>query len=244
MAGLPFRRDLFAPFLAEVALAREQPLLLPEALSGTAIGAKVASLLMPTANGWAALAPVSGVRDAKALDVALRSSGERNVLLLDLKREADLLVAGYRAEALRLLGIGLFCIALLVYAGLRSLPATGRVLAPVLAATLLTVATLAVFSVQLTLFHLVALLLVIGVGTNYALFFNLRQHDHDERALMLLSLAVASLATIISASALATSGTPVLRAIGMTAAIGTLYALALSALLGPRASDGVVAHVS
>jgi predicted exporter len=236
MAGLPFRPGLFAPFIADVAHAREQPSLVPEALRGTAIGAKIGSLLAPTANGWAAFAPVSGVREPQALDAALRSSGERDVQLLDLKREADSLVAGYRAEALRLLGIGLACIALLVYAGLTSFVATGRVLAPVLAATLLAVATLAVSGVQLTLFHLVALLLVIGVGTNYALFFNQPQRNHDERALMLLSLAVASLATMISASALATSGTPVLRAIGMTAAIGTLYALVLSALLAPRAT--------
>ena len=115
---------------------------------------------------------------------------------------------------------------------------------PVLTATLLVVATLAVSGVQLTLFHLVALLLVIGVGTNYALFFNRPLHDHDERALMLLSLAVASLATIISATALATSGTPVLRAIGLTAAIGSLYALALSALLAPPAPYDNAAHAA
>jgi len=236
-SGLPFRTGLFAPFLADVARARELPVLEPETLRGTALGAKVASLLIPTAGGWAALAPVSGVRDAGAVAAALLKGGERDVLLLDLRREADALVAGYRAEALRLLGIGLACIALLVYAGLRSLAATARVLAPVLAATLLVVATLSLAGVQLTLFHLVALLLVIGVGTNYALFFNQPQRSQDERALMLLSLAVASLATLISATALAFSGTPVLRAIGLTAAVGTVYALVLSALLSPRMSN-------
>jgi predicted exporter len=235
LAGLPFRPGTFAPFLADVARARAQPFLEAEALRGTALGAKVGSLLVPTAQGWAALVPVAGVRDAAALGAALRNSGERDLVLLDLKREADALVAGYRAEALRLLGIGLAAIALLVYAGLRSLAATARILAPVLAASLLVVATLAAAGVQLTLFHLVALLLVVGVGTNYALFFNRPQDGADDRALMLLSLAVASVATLISASALATSGTPVLRAIGLTAAVGTVYALLISALLAPRA---------
>lgn len=233
MAGLPFRPELFAPFLADVARARAQPFLEPEALRGTALGAKVGSLLVPTAQGWAALVPISGVRDASALDTALRKSAEPGLVLLDLKGEADALVAGYRAEALRLLGIGLGAIALLVFAGTRSLAATARILAPVLAASLLVVATLALCGVRLTLFHLVALLLVVGVGTNYALFFNRPQHGADDRALMLLSLAVASLATLISASALAASGTPVLRAIGLTAAVGTVYALLLSALLAP-----------
>ena len=195
---------------------------------------------MPTAQGWVALVPVSGVRDAAALDATLRKSAESDVQLLDLKQEADALVAGYRAEALRLLAIGLACIALLVYAGLRSLPATARILAPVLAASLLVVATFAVAGVQMTLFHLVALLLVVGVGTNYALFFNRPQHDQDDHALMLLSLGVASVATLISALALATSGTPVLRAIGLTAAVGTVYALALSAMLAPRDASSTI----
>ena len=92
---------------------------------------------------------------------------------------------------------------------------------------------------QLTLFHLVALLLVVGVGTNYALFFNQPQPGRDERALMLLSLAVASSATLISALALAGSGTPVLRAIGTTVAIGIVYALALAALLAPHSNSGI-----
>ena len=233
MTGLPFRPGAFAPFLADVEKARAQPALTPETLTGTAIGSRIGSLLFSGADGWVALAPLSGVLDAGALGAALRSNGEPGVLLLDLKREADTLVAGYRAEALRLLGIGLACIALLIFAGLRNLAATGRVLAPVLAATLLDVATLSIAGIQLTLFHLVALLLVIGVGTNYALFFNRPHVDHGERGLMLLSLAVASLATLISAVALAGSGTPVLRAVGITVAIGTVYALALSALLAP-----------
>ena len=233
--GLPFRPGLFEPFLADVARAKAQPPLQAEALAGSALGARIDSLLVRTAQGWAALVPVSEVRDAAALSTALGKGGEDGVVLLDLKKEADSLVAGYRAEALRLLAIGLACIALLVWAGLRSIAATARVLAPVVAATLLVVATLALAGVQLTLFHLVALLLVVGVGTNYALFFNQPQPGAEERALMLLSLGVASAATLISATALAFSGTPVLRAIGLTAAVGTVFALVLSAMLAPYA---------
>ncbi|HLX81956.1 MAG TPA: MMPL family transporter [Burkholderiales bacterium] len=241
MTGLPFRPGAFSPFLAAVERARNEPPLELESLGGTAFGTRINSLLFPGSKDWVALAPISGVRDAAALAAALRSSGEHDVLLLDLKQEADGLVAGYRAEALRLLMIGLACIALLVCAGLRSLAATGRVLAPVLAATLLDVATLSMAGVKLTLFHLVALLLVVGVGTNYALFFNQPQGSRDEHALMLLSLAVASFATLLSALALAASGTPVLRAIGVTVAIGTVYALTFSALLARhpgRAASG------
>jgi predicted exporter len=233
---LPFKPGVFAPFLADVANARTKGLLELETVRRTAFGAKVDALLFPVASGWAAIAPVSGVSDAKMLETSMRKDTEPGVQLLDLKAEADALVSGYRAEALKLSAIGLLGIAALVYAGLRSLTATARILAPVLAAALMDMATLSLLGVQLTLFHLVSLLLVVGVGTNYALFFN-RPHSGDEdQGLLLLSLGVASAATLISALALAFSGTPVLRAIGMTTAVGTLYALILSALMAPRAT--------
>jgi predicted exporter len=237
MAGLPFRPDAFVPFLTDVERARNLPLLTPESLEGTALGTRIRSLLFPTAGGWVALTPISGTRDPLALAAAPKASGESNVQLIDLKGQADALVAGYRAEAIRLLGIGLICIALVIYAGLRSFVTTAQVLAPVLAAALLDLATLSFVGVQLTLFHLVALLLVVGVGTNYSLFFNRLHSNRRERALMLLSIAVASIATLLSALALSSSGTPVLRAIGITVAIGSICALALSALLAPRAYD-------
>jgi predicted exporter len=236
MIGLPFRPGVFSSFLADVNRARSEPPIALDSFKETAFRTRIESLLFPGAGGWIALATISAARDPVALAEALRANGDASVRLLDLKAEADALVAGYRSEALRLLGIGLVCIALLIYTGLRSLPATLRVLAPVLASAVLDVATLSYAGVQLTLFHLVALLLVVGVGTNYALFFNRPHADRREHGLMLLSLAVASTATLISGLALAGSGTPVLRAIGVTVAVGTVYALALSALLAPRAN--------
>jgi predicted exporter len=108
------------------------------------------------------------------------------------------------------------------------------VLAPALAAALLTVATLLAFGSRLTIVHLVALLLVIGIGLNYALFFNRRAADGAERALTRLSLVAASLTTLCAALALTACSTPVLRAIGVTILAGTLYAFLTSALLARK----------
>ncbi|MGQ0752065.1 MAG: MMPL family transporter [Betaproteobacteria bacterium] len=241
MHGLSFRAGLFAPFLADVERARSGPWLDDAALQGTAFALRVETLLRRAGDQWAALVPLSGVRDPRALADAVAANGDPDVFLIDLKREADALVAGYRGEALRLFALGLLCVALLVYAGVRSAATTARVLVPVLAAAVLDVATLVLLGQRLTVFHMVALLLVIGVGLNYALFFNRRQWNPEERALTLLSLTVAGLATLWASSILATSGTPVLRAIGTTIAAGTLYAFVLSALLArpesPRGAD-------
>ncbi|MGQ0523551.1 MAG: MMPL family transporter [Betaproteobacteria bacterium] len=231
MRGLAFRPGLFEPFLADVEKARSAPWLDADALRGTAFALRVESLLRAAGSEWTALVPLSGVRDPQALHAAVAANADPKVVLLDLKREADALVAGYRAEALGLFALGMACVVLLIYVGVRSVTTTARVLVPVIAAAVLDVATLLLLGQRLTVFHMVALLLVIGVGLNYALFFNRRQGNAEERALTLLSLSVAGLATLCASTVLATSGTPVLHAIGATIAIGTVYAFALSAFL-------------
>jgi predicted exporter len=232
MRGLPFRQDLFAPFLADVEKARNAAPIDQDAWRGTALAARLERLLAPApqGKGWIALAPISGVRNGPALDRAIRASGDADVFVLDLKREADALVAGYRLESLRLFALGVLCIALVVYAGLRSVAQTLRVLIPVLVAAALDVATLVALGTGLTVVHLVALLLVIGVGLNYGLFFNRRRNHLAEDSLTRLALVVASLATLCAALALTACDTPVLRAIGATIAIGTVYAFVLAAI--------------
>lgn len=233
--GLPYRPGVFAPFLADVERARHAPWLDAGVWRGTAVASRLESLLTQGAPGWVALVPLAAVRDAPALAAALRARGEPSVLHVDLKGEADALVAGYRAESLRLFALGLACIAVLVFAGLREPGPTLRVLTPALAAALATVATLLATGSRLTIVHLVALLLVIGVGLNYALFFNRRAASDAERALTRLTVLAASLTTLCAALALAACQTPVLRAIGATVLAGTLYAFVLAALLGRRA---------
>ena len=238
--GLPFRDGAFAPFLADVERARHAGSVDAEAWRGTALAARLDALLTTGAQGWVALVPLSAVRNADALRDALRAHGDPDVMQVDLKREADALVAGYRAESLRLVFLGLLCIAALVYTGLRDAGLTLRVLAPALGAALACVATLLGGGTRLSVVHLVALLLVVGVGINYALFFNRRAHADGERALTRLSLVVAALASLCAAIALASGSTPVLRAIGVTVGLGTVFAFLLAALLARRAPAGAV----
>jgi predicted exporter len=110
-----------------------------------------------------------------------------------------------------------------------SLRQSVRRVVPVIAAVLLTVAALLLIGQSLTLFHLVTLLLVAGVGINYALFFGQPAADAVERAATLRSIAVAGLATLCASLALATTDTAVLRAIGLTMLIGTLAAFSCAA---------------
>jgi len=177
-----------------------------------------------------------GVAEPSRLASAARQLGRPYVLALDLKAESDALVAGYRAEALRLAGIGLAAIVLVLAWGLRSAAAVAKVLGPVLASLLLSVCALQLLGERMTIFHVIALLLVLGIGLNYALFFNQPAPARDAYRRTLLALLVCSLTTVLAFGSLAWSSTAVLHAIGLTVSIGAVTALLVAAALAPARS--------
>ncbi|MGH8519740.1 MAG: MMPL family transporter, partial [Panacagrimonas sp.] len=93
---------------------------------------------------------------------------------------------------------------------------------------LLTMAVLQLVGQRLTVFHLIAMLLVMGIGLNYALFF-----DRPEGS-TLFSLLVTCATTLLAFGTLAFSSNPVLHAIGLTVTAGALAAFLASACLARR----------
>lgn len=87
--------------------------------------------------------------------------------------------------------------------------------------------------VPLTILHLVGMLLIVAVGSNYALFFNQRTQANAPQTLV--SLLVANLATVAGFGLLAFSRVPMLETFGLTVGPGAMLALVFSAILAPRA---------
>jgi predicted exporter len=84
--------------------------------------------------------------------------------------------------------------------------------------------------VALGILHLVGLLLVVAVGSNYGLFFDaLRQAGRADDDDTLASLALANLTAVIGFGLIALSHIPALSAIGRVVAPGAALALLLSA---------------
>jgi predicted exporter len=227
--GLPFRDGLFAPFLAEVERARTAPPVDAKALEGTVWGLAARALLVEVEGRWAGLAPLTGLTDAGALAAAVGALHDPAVSLLDLKAESDAMVSAYRDQSLRLAGLGVLVIAAVLALGLRSARAVIVVMLPVLAAVATTAAALVAAGTRLSLLHLVALLLVLGIGTNYSLFFSRFVPDDDERLRSAYAVLVATATTLIAFGALATSGTAILQAIGTTVALGAALSLLFAA---------------
>ena len=110
-----------------------------------------------------------------------------------------------------------------------------RVAAALACAVAITAGAVVLLEQRLTLFHLVALLLVVGVGSNYALFFATQPPEARARDAVRASVLLCAGSTLAAFSFLAMASAPVLHIIGLTVALGTLASLAAAAsIAAPR----------
>jgi hypothetical protein len=117
------------------------------------------------------LQPSPGSRlDLPAVAGAIAGAKVPSAVLIDVKAEIDNLYSGYFERALAASALGLVVIVALLFAALRSPARVLRVMAPLLAGVLVVAAWHAASGTQMSLLHLVGLLLVIAIGSNYALF--------------------------------------------------------------------------
>jgi predicted exporter len=242
LRGLPYRPRVFEPFLADAAAARSLPLIERSSLDDTRLALNVDALLAQRERGWTATLPLRGVKDADGVARSLAVPGGAQAHFLDLKGESDALYRTYRGEAVThsLLGAAAICVLLL--ASLRSLRRVFDVLAPLAAAVVVTTCLLVLAGHKLSIFHLVGLLLVVAVGSNYSLFFDRAAPSGADRGRTIVSLLFAAVTTMIGFGLLAFSSVPVLHAIGLTVGMGAILALVFSAILARPESLATESH--
>ncbi len=233
LQGLPFRPGLFQPFLDDVQAARTLPPLTPEHYAQTPLGQRLAAMLMQRDGHWFGLGTVSGVHDVAALQALGKGSGGK-VRLLDLKAASESLVAAYRTRILQALGVASLLLVLTITFALRSLRRAWHVLAPMTLATFLVLAVERAMGIEISLFHLVALILAGGLGLHYALFFERDTGDPAEQRRTLHATLVCVLSALLVFGMLAWATIPVLRAIGLTVSLGVAFHFCLSILMAPH----------
>ena len=232
-AGLPFRRDLFAPFVDDVETARAATPLTPERFAESPLGQRLAAMLVRRGDGWLGLATVSGVHDASAIEAMAAKQGG-HVHLLDLKSAAESLVAAYRLRILKALAAATVLLVLTITLSLRSLRRAWHVLAPMTLATFLVLAVERMAGVEISLFHLIALILAGGLGLHYALFFERDTGDGAEQRRTLHATLVCVASALLVFGMFAWASIPVLRAIGLTVSLGVAFHFCLSILMAPH----------
>jgi predicted exporter len=242
-AGLNIRSDHLQPFLSDVEAARHAPLITAQDLQGTSLRAGFDALILHQKNRWNALLPLHAAALRQTVDTArvaaaLQAARLDAAKVLDLKQQSDALYARYLTEAIHLSLAGVLAIGVLLLLALRSTRRAAGVLAPLFLAVLNVAAGLALCAVQLTILHLVGMLLIVAVGSNYALFFDRQAtlHEAGGESLTLASLVIANAGTVIGFGLLSFSQVPVLVALGTTVAPGAFLALLFAAVLARAGS--------
>ncbi|SFM43339.1 MMPL family transporter [Variovorax sp. OV329] len=230
LKGLPLAPARLEPFVSEVSEARAMPpIRLADLQNGPLAPIVSAMLLQRPGGGWSSVISLHTAAgfDAQRLRQALVDVPSAQVV--DVKVELDSLYARYLHEAFVQVLLGALAVVLLLGLYLRSGRRLLAVCQPLAFAVLLTLGALAALGVPLGILHLVGLLLVVAVGSNYALFFDQLRVTGRADEDTLASLLLANLTTVISFGLIAVSQIPSLAAIGRVVAPGALLALLLSA---------------
>jgi predicted exporter len=248
--SLPLKTEKLEEFFADVVRAKTAKPLTRADLDNTSFSLGVDALLMQASRSpqdWTALIMLKPpLRDGTAGDINLQTvnaalaglsaDAQAATFVVQIKTEASNLYQAYLREAIALSAAGFTAIIVLLIVSLRSASRVVRVVMPLLAAIVIVAAGVVLFKGSLSLLHLVGLLLVIAVGSNYALFFDQRSQSAlpamsaGNENNMLCSLLFANLTTVLGFGLLAFSTVPVMNAIGVTVGAGTFLALVLSAI--------------
>lgn len=246
---LPVTTNALAPFVADVDQARQQPPLADRDLLGTSFAFAFQALTLQRDGHWVALLPLRGPSTGlstatqtaitQSLSTLFPSSASAaaagpSAQYIDLNLETNQMFGGYLEQAWKLACAGVGAIVVLLLLSLRSLTRVARVFMPLASAVILVMAGQVLVGTPMTLLHLVGMLLIVAVGSNYALFFeqsinaNRADETDQERYLALASLLLANMTTVMGFGILALSQFPVLHALGITVGPGAVLALVLS----------------
>ncbi len=166
-----------------------------------------------------------GIKDLSSVSALAKLPG---VTWIDQVDQFSQLFKRYRIRASGLL-LSAFCLAFLGLSlkfGWRNAVIITSV---PLASLAVTLAALGWSGQLFSLFNLFALLLVLGIGIDYAIFFFIAE---DRRASTSLGVTISALTTLLAFGLLALSSTQIVQAFGVTVGCGIITALLVSPLIG------------
>jgi predicted exporter len=221
-----FNAEMFAPFFAALQAEPPPPLRFDD-LAASPAAPLVRSFRMPIEDDVAFLTLVRNVRDPDALARRLDAiDGATYVDQVKLMRNA---VAGYRERTLQLLLVGLLAVAGVLGLHYRAIRVVLAVMAPAVLAAGVTTAVLAALDMPLDLVGLTAVLMVLSIGVDYGVFLAETHRVHPEALpATLLGLLVCWASTVLGFGVLTLSAHPVMKTIGVVAAVGVTGSLLLA----------------
>lgn len=157
---------------------------------------------------------------------------QKGVSVLDKGAEISTIFAHYRLFISEMLVAAYFSIALLLI-WRYGFKLAFKILTPPFIAGVVALAITVVFAIPVTIFNLLALLLVLGIGIDYTLFFA-EQKQKSESANTLLAITLSAITTVLSFGLLALSETQAIHGFGVTVFSGIVVAWLLAPLAMQR----------
>jgi predicted exporter len=225
--GTPFRADVFAPFVAALTETAKQTPLTAKDFAGTALSNYLEAHLYFDGNEWVSLATLFNLAEPSGLATRLVENYPQ-ASLVDLKAASSKLVLNYRQRIhLVLFGALILIVVLLVVRvgfSTRLIWICGTLSAAVLA----TIAINAMLITQLSIFNLIALVLIAGLGLDYALFISRAETNSLQAEQTRHAVLVCVTSTLLAFLILAFSSVPILASLGTTIATGVFVNYALT----------------
>jgi predicted exporter len=235
LIDLPFRKNTFDPFIDDVRKVKQLDVIGLAALRDTVIGEKLSALLFAFENAAGGVILLHGVND----DTRMKQFADDHdgLYYMHLKTAStDLVAHSIDRVALSMLGCIVLIYSVLAFA-FKSRNRPLKIMIPSLSAALITAAILVLSGNPLSIFHLISLLLVVGLGLDYALFFNRLPENDNEWDTTFKSLWVCAVTTILVFGILMFSHTPPLEAIGETVGLGAFISIVFAAMWAATAES-------
>jgi predicted exporter len=166
---------------------------------------------------YASIVALRGLTPTGLLELKQAAVGVDGAQWVDKVAEISSVLARYRKYISLLLPVSYLAVYLLLYP--RYGVSAWRLLAATALASILTLAVMGFMGQKLQLFHVLAFMLILGIGVDYSIFL----HEEPGRATdrSWLAVTLSALSTLLSFGLLSLSNTPALHAFGFTMLIGT-----------------------
>ena len=176
-------------------------------------------------SGFASVVQPQGVRDVASLEAA--TAGLQGVTFVDKAGSVSRLFRDYRQWG-RLWLLGAICLVYGVLCLRYGLRQAAFVLMPTVLSMMVSLGVFGYLGMPLTLFNLMGLMLVLGVGVNYAIFL---REGGVRAAATLAGVLLSAGTTLLSFGLLAFSSMPALSGFGLTLLLGIGIAVVLSPMV-------------
>ncbi len=225
---LPFQSGTFEQFILDVSASKSLEPIELDGLEKTIVGLKLSGLYLKNDSGYVGLIRFSNVTQPERLIEWAEQQKNSQIQYVNIRQLTETTLNRFRSEAMSRLMWGAGIIALFLLLALKPNRRFVSVLATLYSSILITLVLLNSLGEVLSLFHLLALVLVAGIGLDYSLFFSRPDHQLTSRCRTLHGIVVCMISTVSVFGILSFSSIPVLHAMGQTVALGVAISFVLS----------------